>query len=280
MTSSSRPPPAPDPAATAAAQTTSNVNTALAQGQLNNVNQITPYGNLTYSSAPSSVNVGGVNVPQYTATQTLSPQEQKLFNLDEATKGNIAQIGVDQSAKIGNLLNTPIDISPSAVDSHLTDLGMARLQPQLDRSWQQRESDLMNRGIMPGSQQYQLEQDAFNRQKNDAYNQLILSGYGQGVQDLLTQRNQPINEITALLSGGQVSQPNYVNTPNTNVQPTNVAGIYNDAYQNQLQSYGLQQGQKNAMMGGLFGLGSAALMAPMTGGTSLGGWGISKLFGR
>ena len=65
--------------------------------------------------------------------------------------------------------------------------------------------------------------------------------------------------MTALLSGSQVSQPNYVNTPQTSVQPTNVAGIYNDAYQNQLQQYGLQQNSNNAFMGGLFGLAAAPL---------------------
>src|SRR6187551_257337 len=261
-----RAPTPPDPAATAAAQTQSNVGTALAQGQLNNVNQVTPYGNLTYSSAPSGVNVGGQDIPQYTATQTLSPEQQRLFNLNTQTQEQIGQIGLDQSKRIGNLLGTPVDLSPGAVDQHLTDLGLARLEPQLQRGWQQRESDLMNRGIMPGSEAYAREQQAFNQQKNDAYNQLILNGYGQGQQSILAQRNQPINEITALLSVSQVSQPNFVNTPQTNVQPTNVAGIYNDAFQNQLASYKIDQSNNNAMMGGLFGLGSAGLSA-------MGGWG-------
>src|SRR6187551_77953 len=275
-----RAPTPPDPAATAAAQTQSNVGTALAQGQLNNVNQVTPYGNLTYTSNPSGVNVGGQSIPQYTATQTLSPSQQALFDLGNQTQQQIGQIGLDQSKRIGNLLGTPVDLSPGAVDQHLTDLGLARLEPQLQRGWQQRESDLMNRGIMPGSEAYTREQQAFNQQKNDAYNQLILNGYGQGQQSILAQRNQPINEITALLSGSQVSQPNFVNTPQTNVQPTNVAGIYNDAFQNQMSAYNTAQSGQNAMMGGLFGLGSAALMAPMTGGTSLGGWGMSRLMGR
>jgi hypothetical protein len=289
MVDTPSPPPAPNPAQTAAAQTGSNVNTALAQTALNNVNQVTPYGSLTYSQAPGSTTVntgvngrGGqdINVPQWTATQTLSPSEQNLFNLGQQTKGNVAQIGVDQSQRIGQLLGTPVDLSPGAVDQHLTQLGLARLEPQLQRDWQNRETQLMNRGIMPGSEAYAREQEAFNQSKNDAYNQLILGGYGQGQQSILAQRNQPINEITALLSGSQVSQPNFVNSPQTNVQPTNVAGIYNDAYQNQLAAYNTAQSGQNAMMGGLFGLGSAALMAPMTGGTSLGGWGMSRLLGR
>jgi hypothetical protein len=259
MISSPKPPPAPDPVATAAAQTQSNVGTALAQGQLNNVNQVTPYGNLTYTSSPSGVNVGGQNIPQYTATQTLSPDQQTLFNLGTQTQKNIGQIGVDQSQKIGQLLGTPVDLSPGAVDQHLTQLGLARLEPQLQRDWQNREATLMNRGIMPGSEAYAREQEAFNQSKNDAYNQLILGGYGQGQQSILAQRNQPINEITALLSGSQVSQPNFITPNSPTMQPTNVAGIYNDAYQNQLAAYGMQNQQNNALMGGLFGLASAPL---------------------
>ncbi len=218
---------------------------------------------------------GPAGAPQATATQTLSPQEQALFDLGNQTQQNIGNIGVSQSANIGNILDTPIDLSPSAVDSHLTDLGNARLQPLLNQQWQKQESDLMNRGIMPGSEQYQLAQDANNRQRNDAYNQLVLGGYGQGVQDLLTQRNQPINEITALLSGSQVSQPNYVGNGNAVVAPTDIAGITNNAYQGQLASYGIQQQGQNALLGGLAGLGGAAL----GGWAGLGGAGGSGLMG-
>lgn len=46
---SSSTPAAPDPVATANAQSQYNKDAALYQAQLNNVNQVTPYGNLTYS---------------------------------------------------------------------------------------------------------------------------------------------------------------------------------------------------------------------------------------
>lgn len=52
--SSPKAPAAPNPTATANAQTQSNKDTALYQAQLNNVNQVTPYGNLTYSQTSGS----------------------------------------------------------------------------------------------------------------------------------------------------------------------------------------------------------------------------------
>src|SRR6187549_1014741 len=48
---SPRAPTPPDPVATANAQTASNRDTALTQARLNNVNQVTPYGSLTYTAS-------------------------------------------------------------------------------------------------------------------------------------------------------------------------------------------------------------------------------------
>src|SRR3546814_17777733 len=73
-------------------------------------------------------------------------------------------------------------------------------------------------------------------------------------------RNQPINEITALLSGSQVSNPASMSgpSPQTQVGGVDYAGLVNQNYQNQMNAYG-------AKMGGLFGLagsrGGAAIMS-------------------
>ena len=68
-------PKAPDPGKLAAQQTQSNINTATAQQWLNNTNQYTPYGSLVYNQIGTK-KVGGQNVPQFSATQTLNPAEQ------------------------------------------------------------------------------------------------------------------------------------------------------------------------------------------------------------
>ena len=47
-------PPAPDPYAVSGAQAASNADTARLNARLNRVNQVTPYGNLTYSQGPGS----------------------------------------------------------------------------------------------------------------------------------------------------------------------------------------------------------------------------------
>lgn len=262
MGSSPSPPPPPDPVATANAQTASNVKTATTQQQLNMVDQITPQGNLTYAQTGKWDD----GTPKFQASQTYSPEQQQLYNLNTQTQQQIGQIGLDQSKRIGDLLGTPVNLDNAATESRLMELGRTRLDPLLQQRRSQRETDLLNRGITPGSEAYNLAMQSVGQQENDAYNQLLLGGRGQAVQEALTQRNQPINEITALLSGSQVSQPNFTGTPQTNVAGTDIAGLTMDAYKyGPLAQYQAEQQNKQAMMGGLFGLGGAAL----------GGWGMS-----
>lgn len=252
------PPTAPDPVATATAQGNMNTNTAITQQLLNQTNQVTPYGNLTYSQNGNSTFTGAdgksYTVPQFTATQTLTPAQQQLLDLTNTTKKNLGQIGVDQSAKIGSLLGTNLNLN-TATEDKIDQLGAARLDPQFARSEDALRTQLSNKGIQPGSQAWNAEMTQFQQGKNDAYNQLYLSGRGQGAQEALTERNQPINEISALLSGSQVSQPNYTSTPTTNVAGVDYTGLVNNNFNQQMSLYNNQLQSNNATMGGLFGLG-------------------------
>lgn len=73
----------------------------------------------------------------------------------------------------------------------------------------------------------------------------------QGMQEAYAARNQPINEITALLSGSQVSQPNFVSTNMPQIANTDVAGIINDNYKNQVAAYNQQQSGLSDILGNL-----------------------------
>lgn len=79
----------------------------------------------------------------------------------------------------------------------------------------------------------------------------------QGIAEAYAQRNQPINEISALLSGAQVSNPAQMGaaSPQTGVDGVNYAGMVQQDYQNRMGAY---QNKMNSM-GGLFSLGGSAL---------------------
>jgi hypothetical protein len=81
----------------------------------------------------------------------------------------------------------------------------------------------------------------------------------QALQQTLALRNQPLNEISALMSGGQVTLPQFQGYNPAQVQGTPIGQyIYNTAGIQQ-QQYQQQQQNQNAMLAGLFGLGSAGL---------------------
>jgi len=61
------------------------------------------------------------------------------------------------------------------------------------------------------------------------------------------------------MSGSQVSQPNFVGVPQAQQANTDVAGIYNNNFNQQMAVANAQNSSNNAMMGGLFGLGAAGM---------------------
>ena len=106
----------PNPIQTAQAQTSTNVQTAVANAFLNNMNQVTPYGALDYTQTgsytwtdPSTSQT--YTIPRFTSTQTLTPQGQAIENQKEATQLNLAGMANAQSGKIANLLGSTMDLS-------------------------------------------------------------------------------------------------------------------------------------------------------------------------
>lgn len=248
-------PKAPDPTATANAQADMNTKTATTQYQLNATNQNTPYGNLSYKQ----IGTWEDGTPRFEATQSLNPEQQNLLDLSNKTQANLGQIGVDQSSKIANILNTPFSLDASRGKA-ISDIQSTFLNPQWNDNQSALETKLLNQGVRPGSEAYDKAMMSFSTDRQRAYDQMFLDSYDKGNTSALTERNQPLNEISALLSGSQVSQPNFVSTPQSSVAPVDYTGLVNQKYQGQVAS-------NNAMMGGIFGLASAPL-----GGWAYGGY--------
>jgi hypothetical protein len=104
-----------------------------------------------------------------------------------------------------------------------------------------------NAGLL---QQLQLAQAAYNAQ-NQGRNQYLTERYAN--------RTQPINEISALLSGSQVSRPTFMTTPQQQIPTTDIAGLYNQNFAQNFQNYQQQSTNQNALLGGILGGGSNIL---------------------
>lgn len=259
-------PAAPNPADTAAAQAAANRATAVTQYGLNATNQVTPQGNLEYSQ----IGTWEDGTPRFQAKQTYAPGEQQIYNTGVQTRQNIGEIGRDQSARIGELLGTPFKID-AARDNKIAQIQKGFLDPQWQEQQAALDEDLINRGVRPGSEAYTRAMRDFSTNRQRAYDQSYLDSYRMAEGSALTERNQPINEISALLSGSQVSNPSYVNAPTPGVAPTDYIGAVGQSLAQQNVGYQGDLARNMGINAGLFSLGSAAI----GGGSRIaaGGWG-------
>lgn len=70
-------------------------------------------------------------------------------------------------------------------------------------------------------------------------------------------RNQPLNEIAALLSGAQLQTPQFQTSSMSSIPTTDIASLLNSNYNQQFANYQNQQQQQQSLLGGLFGLGGS-----------------------
>lgn len=249
-------PQAPDPYQTAQAQSGMNRDTATTQQLLNMTNQVGPDGSLTYNQTGTNSFVGAdgktVNLPQFTATTTLSPEQQAIKAQTDKASLNLGTLAATQSDKLNTLLDTPFTYDNKEAENWAYDLASQRILPQQQQNEASLRTTLANKGIREGSAAWNAEMGRMTNANTDQLNQLALNGRQQGFQEAQALRTEPINEITALMSGGQVSQPQFSATPQTGVAGVDYTGLVNNKYQADLQA-------SQARMGGLFGLASAGL---------------------
>lgn len=275
--SSGSAPQPPDPAATAQAQAAANKDAAIATGQLNMVNQVTPYGSLEYTQRGTSPQ----GTPQYTATQTLSPEQQQLYNLTSQAGIKYGQTANDQLNAVSSKLAQPVDFSTlgpaPTIDQNswqrAFDSIIQRNQPNQQADLAALQTRLANSGIQQGSDAYTAAMRDYQQGVNDfrlgaqqqAQGQetqdygLQQSARNQAINELTQQRSIPLNELAAMLTGSQVQNPSFVNTPTSNVNPADIMGATYGSYNGQLQAYQSDQARQAANMQALAGiLGGAA----------------------
>lgn len=249
-------PKAPDPYETASAQGGMNRDTAITQMQLNSGTQINPWGTVSteQTGTNSFTDSQGqlVETPSFTQTTSLSPEQQAIFDQTQAAETNMAGIANEQSAFLQDYLNKPFEFENSDAEQWAYDLASPRILQQQGQNEDMLRSTLANKGIGEGSAAWNAEMQRLTNANTDQMNQLALTGRSQAFGESLAERNQPLNEITALLSGSQVSNPAQMSAamPQAQVGGVDYTGLVQDKYKADLAS-------SQSMMGGLFGIGSS-----------------------
>lgn len=254
-------PPAPTPPKdTSAATTGTNVSTSIANAFLQNMNEIGPDGTKTFdqsgmTSVTDPYTGQTYQIPRFTVTTNLSKPQQAIKGQQDAASLNLATLGNNLSGQLGEKLTGNFTLGNEETEARLFDLGSKRLNPMFAQRDEDLRTRLANQGIKAGSEAYDREMGNFGQQQNDAFNQLLLQGRGQASQELLTEDNQRINQISALLSGGQVSMPNFMTGANVNGIPTTDNGsIIANSDAQRMNAWQQQQAARGSAIGGLGGL--------------------------
>lgn len=226
----------PDFMGAAREQGQQNLALARTNAQLNNPNVKDPLGNRTVTWSGDTP----------TITNSLNPQIQGIFDrglgrVNESFSKPFSFGGAD-------------DLQAKAEDAYLS-----RLEPRFQRDDDSLRSRLSVQGIDPYGEAANKEHERLSFAKNDARSQAVLNAFNmrpQMLQEELTIRNQPLNEVLAVMGGAQVQPPQF---SGSNAQPAPTF----EATQNQgiwdMGQYNVGQQRAASSQAGLFGLGAAAL---------------------
>lgn len=258
MGKSFKSPPPPDPNAVARAQTGSNVGTAIANTWLGNADESGPLGDVKYTVTGTKQVGDGTNtysVPTFKRTQTLSKGQQKLYDQQLKIGQGLNDLAGGQVKRLNKTLSAPISLDglPAAPEQFTEDFSdyrskvenamLERMNPQLARDYDALESRLVNQGLTRGTQAFDEAMNEHGRKSNDARTQIFLASGNEAraasgeererrgfnattreraLQERMLMRNQPINEIAALMNGGEVSMPQFTGYKGGGVAPTPV----------------------------------------------------------
>lgn len=239
-----------------------------------------------------------------TVTQTLTPDAQAALESQQRVQRALSGLG-EQGIEIAReKLGMPFQYTGPEIQTSLGDVGqmpvspgmttqqaiMARLQPQLQQQRSELNTQLINQGLRPGTEAYNTAMQQQSQRENDLLSQAALQGVGtdisaqnqrfnqalqagqfgnvaaqQRLQQQLGLYNQPLNQITALMSGGQIQMPQFQGYQGANVSAAPIFQAGQAQAQDAMARYNAEQASRNALTSGLFGLGSAALGAPSGG---------------
>lgn len=267
-------PAAPDPYSTAAAQTTSNRETAAYNAALNRYNTTTPYGSQTWTQNGTDPNTGA---PIWNQNISVAPGAQSAIDNSITAQDALSQLQIGQVGQVAGAIGSPVDTSQlggittdigrgpqvgaglqSGVDTsglpqYATQVGSGNLDearnqaqqaiygrqtsmldPQYAQQKDAMDSQLANQGIVQGSKAYNDAQDNFARQRDFAY--------GNARNSAITGGNDYANQ--------QFQQ----GATNAGLQNSARSGMFGEGQTNVgLNNQASQQGFGNLLTSGNFG---------------------------
>lgn len=212
----------------------------------------TPTGSRVFSGDP--------NEGTFQAVETLAPSQQRQLE----GRNQVAEALLGRSNRA--LSGLPVGYDFRGAEDPTTNRFFMNQKKLLDRAFgedeERLEQRLANQGLPMGSEAYNEEMDRFRRTRADSLESAAADALQTGFSQDIATRQQNLNEIAQALGGSQLQPIGGAGNP---VDPAaafaNQQAGLNRQYQGQLAGYNADVAGQNSLMGGLFSLGSAAIMA-------------------
>lgn len=267
----SGPPDAPDPMKSAEAQMGLNRNTALLNASLNRVGQVTPYGSLSYSQTGTDAQGN----PSFTATQTLTPDQQAIL---DALEGNQQALGGTLSSLVGNttdLYGNPLSLpdipdfstGASSVVSQAMDRQLNYLNPYFNQQFENLDAQMRNQGLVPGMPAYDRALRTLQQTQSESVGQFLNQfqplAFSQQLQQhqaardkALQEYQSPLNAMQALFGLTKPGSPSFVTPSPVTAASPDIMKAIQDQYNAEMEQYQLGWGT-------LMGIGSKIAGLPV-----------------
>ena len=257
-----KPPPAPDYTGAAEATAKGNLEATKYATNANRITQVTPYGTLGYRYNPVYDAQGKETGQGWEQYINLTDEGRQLLDQQNKTSLGLAGLQDTATARVAETQANPFDYKNV---QDVSDAAYKQQTARLDPEWSQRENQmrtrLSNQGIMQGSEAYDNAMREFNQGRNDAYGQARMNAYNMAptqLQLVTALRNQNLNELNAIRTGSQVTNPTFNSfaQQQTTTGP-DYLGATNQLYTNQLNNVNATNAARAATVGGLMKLGAS-----------------------
>lgn len=199
-------PATPDYEGAARATAQGNLEAAKYTTRANRANQYTPYGNLTWKELGDGT---------WEQRIDLNDTGKQLLDASNRSQLGLAGLQDQATARVANTFNKPFDYgSVQDVQDASYKNFTSRLDPEWEAASKAQDAKLANQGIVQGSEAYDNAMRSFNQGRNDAYTQAkqaAINTAPQTYQLASALRNQDLNELNALRTGSQVTNPTFNN---------------------------------------------------------------------
>jgi hypothetical protein len=289
-----------------------NQQAALGTAKLSNPNVYNPYGSQTVQYDANG---------QPTITQSLTPTAQGTFESQQAVQKAMAQLGQTAAGNLGstygqafnpNLPNMTMGLDTSNLAAMPVNAGMSaqnailsRLEPTLQRQRDQLNTQLVNQGLVPGTEAYNTSMTQQGQQENDLRTQAALQGINldlaarqqglneqgtlgnfannaisQSLAQQLQMRNQPLSELSNIMGQSSFQAPTFQGYTGATIGATPYMQAAGNQASADLAKYGIQTNNQNAATQGWMGIGNSLLNTPMSAGSNtLFGQGLNAIGG-